>query len=327
MAGKDRRKEGSPVRLLTVLLVCAGATTALASSVQATIVADGNYALYTGTADGTEIDYIGEGTGAADAARKFYFEIEDQRYVYLAVWATPATARGVLARFLFNDLPVFSGDPAWEVYGVVADPLPGGASPSTSLLSAHVRRANRRFAWLKPALNGVNAVGSRPLVEAIGEKAAWMNLPADAPTVASEPGGGEPGAVWLIFRLSPNEIWPEIELWHGHNVGRAPLEGGDYNANGHYRYLGGGGAGGGGDSSPLWARGRGDVTNVPNPFPNTAPPNSSSIPPTVPPSEPSNPVVPPAPPEKPKPPVPPPPIPEPTTAMLMLVGAAWLRRR
>ncbi len=305
------------MRLLTVLLVCAGATTALASSVQATIVADGNYALYTGTADGTEIDYIGEGTGAADAAaaaQRFYFEIEDQRYVYLAVWATPATARGLLAQFLFNDLPVFSGDPAWEVYGVVADPLPGGASPSTSILSAQVRRANRRFAWLKPALNGVNAVGSRRVVETIGEKAAWMNLPADAPTVASEPGGGEPGAVWFIFRLSPNEIWPEIELWHSHNVGRAPQEGGDYNGNGNYRYLGGGGGGSGGDSSPLPARGRGDVTSVPNPFPNTAPPNSNSIPPTVPPSEPSNPVI-------------PPPVPEPTAALLMLVGAAWLRRR
>ncbi|MEW6197095.1 MAG: hypothetical protein AB1601_00305 [Planctomycetota bacterium] len=305
------------MRLLTVLLVCAGATTALASSVQATIVADGNYALYTGSADGTEIDYIGEGTGAADAAaaaRKFYFEIEDQRYVYLAVWATPATARGLLAQFLFNDLPVFSGDPAWEVYCVAADPLPGGASPSTSILSAQVRRANRRFAWLKPALNGVNTVGSRRLVEAIGEKAAWMNLPADALTVASEPGGGEPGAVWLIFRLSPNEIWPEIELWHSHNVGRAPLEGGDYNANGRYHYLGGGGGSGGGDSSPLWPRGRGDVTRVPNPFPNTAPPNSNSVPPTVPPSEPSNPVI-------------PPPVPEPTAALLMFVGAAWLRRR
>lgn len=319
------------MRLLTVLFVCAGATSALASSVHATVVADGRYALYTGSADGTEIDYIGEGAAGGDGpARpaKFYFEIQDQRYVYLAVWATPTAARGLLAEFLFNDLPVLSGDPAWQVYPVSGDPLRGTPGPSTSVLSEHIRRANRRFAWLKAAVHGGNAIGSRRLVEAISEEAAWMGLPTEVTAGDSGPAPAGPGATWLIYRLSPNEIWPEIALWHSHNVGRGPLTSEAVYA-GPYRF-GGGGGGGGGSSGPLSPRGGSGVFPVRNPFPNTAPPNSSSIPPTVTPSEPSNPVVPPVPPvppDKPKPPVPPPPVPEPTTAMLMLAVAGWLRRR
>jgi len=318
--------EGKEVRWLSLLTACAIASAtpaaALASYVHAVVASEGRYAIYTGAADGTEIDFIGgntesAGPGGAILPEHYTFEMEDQRYVYVAVWAAPSAARGLLTEFLFNDVAVLSGDPAWQVYPTVLEMDANDDPPTTADVSLNVRRANRRYAWAKAAVISGNGPDTAAGVVDINAEAAWMWRPAEEGPITY--GGIDPPSdrVCVIFRIAPNEIWPEIELYHGRNVGTGPSAGATFNPSGRYR-RGGGGGGSGGSSGGIRPRGTGTVSRVPNPFPNFDPPNSHSIPPDITPPEPSKPVIPPD--DEPD-------IPEPGTAMMTLVVAGWMLRR
>ncbi|MCK4340782.1 MAG: hypothetical protein KAY37_03555 [Phycisphaerae bacterium] len=325
-------------------LAVTASSTAWASSVHAVVATEGRLAVYTGSADGAELELVGANQNTSTSLKnlspqEYLFEVEDQRYIYLMVWSNPGTAGGVLAEILFNGLPVLSGDPAWEVYTTPLRLAGDAAAPGTSVVGQQIRTANRRFAWEKAAVDGVNGVGPAGLVAGLSADAAWMwrpGEPVDLTVVVATPRAAE----CLIFRISPTELWPEIELWHGRNVGTGPLTGGTFNGNADYRFLGDGGGGGRGGYGLPWG-GPGAIRGIGNPFEDFRPPGSTSIPPTITTEEEFDPLLPPVPDELPydststsversipdEPPDEPPVIPEPGTALLMLPGFAWFIRR
>ena len=333
------------------ILSCALAVTAatqaadMTTSVYAKVYVTGRFALYKGAANGADMELIAShepDLGEAAVVRAFRFEVEDQRYIYLAVWGTLQGQRGVLAELIFNGIPVYSGDPTWEVYMPTATRAFAEPAPATAEIAQLVRRASRTFAWQKAALAGANGFGPLGTIEGLDRRAAWMWSPVD-PHDWRDFGLRARSDLLLIFRINPNELWPEIELWHERNVGYGPMAGFTINGESSYRFLGESVGGGGGGATPGGA-GSGYVSGIPNPFPDFEPPGSTSRTATVTRNTPSNPRVPPPaptppeepekpqpppppPPPSPTPPPPPPPIPEPATGALLMIAAALVRRR
>ncbi len=202
------------------------------------------------------------------------------------------------------------------------------APPGTGEVGRQIRTATRRFAWEKAALNGANEPGAASVVKDISEKAAWMWRPAEAVDLTASTAAPSP-AECLIFRISPTELWPEIELWHSRNVGTGPLTGGVFNEDSRYRFFEGGGNSGGGGSG-WWPGGPSGVRSIGNPFRDFTPHGSSTVPGSIPSSDDRSVIV--IPPadtssdESKKPPDTPPVVPEPSAGLLML-PAAWLLRR
>ena len=313
--------------------------TAVASSlVSATIAADVRYAVYAGAADGSDLTLIGLGGDAGAGLDEFKFETEDDRYIYIVAWGHPATPRGLLGEFVFNGLVVLSGDPAWEVYPTVFEELAGAPGPGE--VTPRIREANRRFAWQKATSYLLNRAEPGQAIEGIGGDAAWMWLAAGESAVGHAPLPAD-GAV--IFRIAPNKLWPEIELWHGRNAGRGPQVGATISGLGGYRYMGGGGAGGGGGASggPL-AGGGYAAPFIPADL-DATPEGSSLTPAQVITQDPVTPALPPSPQDETPPPLdqegldkppfeppvnPPdtPEVPEPATAVLLLAGVVVRRR-
>jgi hypothetical protein len=291
----------------------------LSASVQAKLLADARVAMYKGAANGADMEYIGGNEDLAQTPTTlqpvtYNFEVQDQRFIYVVIWAAPATEAGLLAEFLVNGIPVLSGDPAWEVCLPQLCLTNADAAPAGSEIARQVRRASRLYAWQRAALIGANGFGASGLIESISGDAAWMWSPVSLGEFSPLTDGTRIQQA-LIFRINPNELWPEIEIWHEHNVGRGPASGASADG-GHYM---GGDAGGGGGGSGVDAGGTGPVRGVPDPFPTWDPPGSFSRTADVSHDVPSNPVVPDP---KPKPPV----VPEPASVLVALAGAACWRR-
>jgi hypothetical protein len=314
--------------------------------VHATIASCCGYAIYSGTANGAELELLAACPGSCGddgtiAPQSYRFEIEDQRYIYVAVCGDECGTNGLLAEFLFNDLAVLSGDPAWEVVPASCEIGRDALRLTTADVTRQVHRANGQSAWQRAA-----AMSRNTRVGEISPDAAWMWLPRQPLTVTPDGGlDAATGACCVLFRISPGQIWPEIELWHGRNAGWGSAGAWGYSGGGSNYFWGGGSGGGGGHGGGGLANAHGGYAPpITDPFPTTAPPNSRSIPitPTFTPPE-SYPGMPPPshtpvdnPPAEPpdtyvgppdqegrtKPPVTPP-VPEPASALLLLVCAAW----
>ncbi len=309
-------------------LVALATATANAASVRATLASDGRIALYTGTADATDLEYLGTNSPpdgvTPTQAMQYNFEVDDDHFVYVVIWKAPT---GLLGEFLCNGLPMLTGDPAWQAYRAPWRLAPDAMPPTATQCGQEVRAATRRHAWTKAAATGLNQIGPGGLVASISADANWMSYPqpAEGSPAASD------GAECLIFRISPTQLWPEIELWHGRNTGRAPLAGGGNAAS--YGWMGGGGPGRS-NSGDLGSAGTSTVRGIGTPFSTYDPPNSYSTPPTVIEQTPTDPILPPSPedpedptdpeePERPDPPI----TPEPGTVMLLMGLLPLLRRR
>jgi hypothetical protein len=310
-----------------------------AAPVSATLAVDAPFAIYAGAADGTALELVAIGGSAASPGaptpENFRFETEDDRYIYIAVWGDRESPRGVLGELVFNGLVVLSGDPAWEVCPAVLDVSAGAPRPSE--VTAQIRRANRRFTWVKAANLSLNEAAQANAVAGIAGQAAWMWLPSDAPRVAEAESNAQPNAI--IFRIAPNKLWPEFDLSNERNAGYGPRSGATISGESRYAFPGGGG-GGGGSSSSSPTTGGSDMFPAPQPALDSNPLNSSTTParttpqtpvtpllPSTPGDTPSTPTPPADEPTRPTPPTPPPTVPEPTTASLLLAVSAALRRR
>jgi len=328
---------------------------ALASSVDATIAAPCGHVLFTGTADGSDLRVIvaeeGNAVGDAAAVQHYRFEMDDQRYVYVAVCRGSCDAIGMLAELYFNGIAIETGDPAWESIPVPCEIASEAFELTTLDVAQQVRRANHHYAWKATALKGANGTGGWGFVDDISNDAAWIWCAPNEEPLEAQPGDVPEGHCCVIFRIAPSELWPEIELWHGRNAGRGPSAAGTLYGSSRNRYRSGGGGGGGVSSargasagSPTGVHGIGD------PFPSSDPPNSSSIESSTVKREPSDPILPPPdedtpedsssmntgkekpttgddPVSPPPPDDPPPVVPEPSSALLLLATVGIARRR
>ncbi len=307
-----------------VAVVFWSAATALGTSVTSYLAADGRYAIYTGTAAGTDLMFVGDDRSApATIAPKLQFEMEDERYIYVAVWGSPLSCRGLLAEFMFNGLSVRSGDPAWETYRTPYQMPRAAERPPESAVGTQIRNANRQYEWASAAVVAGNGAAG-PAVETISHDAAWMWMPA-----GEEPASTEPCCV--LFRIAPAIIWPEIELWHTPQTGMGTMSGGAYVGKERFHpggFRGGRRSSGGGLSSG----GSYDLPGVEGWTPDEETPSELLDPREPPEYESSDPVLPPEddtddpnvpttdPPER-------TPVPEPASGLLMTCGAVLLLRR
>ncbi len=348
-----------------VYVVCAAfaPTSAFAGmSVNAQVASEGRFAIYTGAPNGSELELVAANNDAPQPVgvlasllpQRATFELPDGHCIYVATWGVQRPQAGLIGEFLFNGMPVFSGDPAWEVY---FSPLRLDRSenpPAAPRFADEIVSATRRFQWKKAAKLVGNGAGPVSMIGQINRTAAWMWLPS-ASAKAAPPAVPVNGL--LIFRIAPNDIWPEIELNYLSNVGLGSGVGDPAAGAPGYSTFAGGGRFGGGSSGrdPLGGVfARGPFT----PFANFDPPDSYTIPSESPDEGlTSDPIIPlpsdrtpvassdddtdfpgtnttsdsvtrPPPVDPPVPPDDPPPlVPEPATLVLLACGLTLLRRR
>jgi hypothetical protein len=319
------RPIGGVTRFAAVLLLSTPA--AWSASVHVIVASESPYGVYTASPDATDLDLIGITPRTPDApggtlVHEYQFDMDDERSVFIAVWDEPDHCAPLLVELTVNGLPVYSGDPAWQVYprgirGRVFD------TPTTAAIAQQIRQGSRLDAWQKAAVVEGNGADPARAIDAISPEAAWMSL-----TAVPEAAAGN-DLHCALYRIIPNELWPEIQLWHGRNAGRAANIGTNWVQSAPPRFYMGGGGGSSGTAGirPL---GTSFVRATPSPFLDNFPvPNASSTSADVPPETPSDPIVPPPddterdqPPDDPRRSVP-----EPTTALTLLMGLLLRRPR
>lgn len=339
------------------LAVLAPATALADMSVHAQVATEGRFAIYIGAPNGSNMELVAGNAGVPQVAatlralapQRVTFELPDGQCIYIATWGIRRPHAGLIGEFLFNGMPVYSGDPAWEVFYSPLRLEYSEDPPPSAAFGEEVVAATRRFLWKKAAKLVGNGAGPVSMIGQLNRNAAWMWLP---PASIKAPPPAVPANGLLIFRIAPNEIWPEIEMHYTTNLGLGPQSGYVRNPAGerYASFAGGGGSGGAGGSGGLAAGpsffnpiGAPLLSDLPGSFarPATSPPGDLTSNPIVPsprdtpvassdddytnhppPSSSSDRVT------KPKPPPDPPPaVPEPATLVLLASGLTLLRRR
>lgn len=141
-------------------------------SINATITADNDYALYYGTENGSSITFVGRSnlTDAWTSAENWSFNAKKEDHIYVAAWSDNAVAQGLLGQFV-TDLPsTILTNTNWQVYLTNDDKGNGSVKPSTSEMSNKIAGAT----WL-PVSNYLNH-GSAPwgIVSGINSAAKWI---------------------------------------------------------------------------------------------------------------------------------------------------------
>jgi len=142
-------------------------------SVDATITADNDYALYYGTENGSSITFVGRSnlTDTWTSAENWSFNAKKEDYIYVAAWSDNAVAQGLLGQFV-TDLPsTILTNTNWQVYLTNDDKGNGSVEPSTSEMSNKITGA----VW-SPVSNYLN-YGSGPwgtTVTGINSAAKWI---------------------------------------------------------------------------------------------------------------------------------------------------------
>lgn len=112
-------------------------------SIDATITADNDYALYYGNEDGSSITFVGRSNlnDTWTSAENWGFDMKKGDYIYVAAWSDNAVAQGLLGQFV-TDLPsTILTNTDWEVYLTFDDKGNGSAEPTTSEMSNEIAGA------------------------------------------------------------------------------------------------------------------------------------------------------------------------------------------
>jgi len=114
-----------------------------AVSIDATITADNDYALYYGTEDGSSVTFVGRSNvnDTWTSAENWSFNVKKGDYIYIAAWSDNAVAQGLLGQFV-TDLPsTILTNTDWQVYLTFEDKGNGSAEPTASEMSNKIAGA------------------------------------------------------------------------------------------------------------------------------------------------------------------------------------------
>lgn len=332
--------------MLALSTACITAVTAHAVQIEATISTQHCYGLYVGDAAGSEMMLVGADCTQTAVQRTDHhtLSLEGRQQVFLVVWGGQQAADGLLAEFEAQGLSLMSGDGTWRVYRTGQNRYAGEGAPQPWEMRRLLREANVSNGWQPIEAGQRNDASVQGPVADIHAEARWMWARHDGDMIDR---AGSSGGECLIFRTYVVDLWPENELFGEFGLGGTPSGMGIRPASignlptilgaggGGFDTSGAGGVSRGGGSYPYIAPPElFDMPDTPAPdFPNTSIPSGGPVTTTtrkdIPDVPDSGQDTPPAPdPEKPYDPPPgPQPVPEPSSGLLVLLGAMALRRR
>jgi len=121
-----------------------------------------NYAqVFTGDTAGTSLTLVGGVVSGPSASQNYNFLTTDQ-HLYISAWSDDGVQQGLLHDLAMNANPVWSGDPAWEVYATGVD-FDTAASPTIAQLTTQIGIANASaggagtsVTWVPATVGGIN---------------------------------------------------------------------------------------------------------------------------------------------------------------------------
>ena len=168
--------------------------------------------VYTGNAAGTSVTLIGGSVSGPNSATAYSFNTTDD-FLYIAAWSDNGTQQGLLHDFAMNAIPVWSGDPAWQVYATgidlnVASPVPTATQLGTQIgiANAAAGGAGTSVTWVPTTVGGINDgtfPAGNPWVQqaSIANNANWTWYDSNTQVSAQAPfRGGFNHFEYLIFR-------------------------------------------------------------------------------------------------------------------------------
>ncbi|MFN0066406.1 MAG: hypothetical protein ACKVYV_02110 [Limisphaerales bacterium] len=171
----------SPTYLVLAALA-AGTAAAHAANGTATITADNHYQFYTGSADGSVLNFIGRNeTGSAGSPGTYNWSLPETwpitvgagDFLYLVSWDDERTAEGWLGEFTLPGGTLLSNTTGWEyVAGSTADP--GSGSLADLQVAANIAGAS----WLPLTAAddaGANGVAPWGIIPGISTSARWLD--------------------------------------------------------------------------------------------------------------------------------------------------------
>ena len=332
-----------PLAGLAVAVAVGVGALAPAAEIEAVVSSADCYALYTGAATGAQIEMIGSNCAPRPMApptpiewappAKHHFNVDGSKQVYIVVWGAAPVSPGLLAQFETSGLRLLSGDATWRVTRTYVKREIDDPPLDEGLLGRIIHQANIASAWEEVDSGARNDMA--PLrVSEIEAGARWMWAVARDEDIIEHAGSGN-GDLCYVFRTRLLQIKPETELFMPVSAGGLPYAIGATPKSHERAAMIGGGGGGASRDLPLGG-GFTSVFTPPEmwdwPAPNTPttewldpPTPASSRPtgggddltiidtgdePTPPEHTPSD-----------DPPDTPPSVPEPSTAVLLLLGA------
>ena len=211
-----------------VLVSIAVAMLALASSARgavsldAIITADNHYALYTGNASGSVVNFVGrnevgllgsEGGLNWNDAETYNVASMTDTHIYIAAWSDDLYAQGLLGEFHINGIQLLTGDDGWQVYMTREDRDTGDPHPTEVELSAQIATATAAGEWEEPFAGGNNGSAPWGMVDGITPDALWtwiyggpINWPPSAHWLWRGGFVGYNPCEYLIFRRDVSDI-------------------------------------------------------------------------------------------------------------------------
>ncbi len=203
---------------LFIVMGLIGTLLAISNVSQAQVAVSGDLAVdnfaqvFTGPTTGIGLTLVG-GVGGGPGTSWNYNFLTTEQHLYIAAWSDNSVQQGLLHDFTMDAIPVWSGDPAWEVYATGIDLNVASAVPTTAQLGTQIAIANAcaggagtSVCWVATTVGGINDgtfPAGNPWVQqaSIAINANWTWYDSNTQISAQAPfRGGFNHFEYLIFR-------------------------------------------------------------------------------------------------------------------------------
>jgi len=126
--------------VLTFILIVTSFTMAHAVTIDSTITADNDYALYFGNETGSAVTYVGRNTSGWPTPESFTFDMAEGDYIYVAAWSDDFVAQGLLGQFSVPALSttILTNTLDWDVALTFVNKGNGSSAPTESELGGEI---------------------------------------------------------------------------------------------------------------------------------------------------------------------------------------------